>query len=109
MARLRGWMGYYAISRTFKEVRHMDHWIRRRIRCCYWKQWKTSRNRVCNLRVLGVDLRDAIITGVTKLGHWKMSKTPGVNQALSKRYLEEQGLLSLVKLWERVHYPTTVR
>ncbi len=105
----RGWMGYYAISRTFKEVRSMDHWIRRRIRCCYWKQWKTLRNRVRNLMALGVDRRSAIITGVTKLGHWKMSKTPGVNQALSKRYLEEQGLLSLVALWSRAHYPATAR
>ncbi|MDQ8185032.1 hypothetical protein [Pelagicoccus sp. SDUM812002] len=53
--------------------------------------------------------RNAIITGVTKLGDWKMSKTPGVNQALSNRYLKEQGLLSLVDLWSRVHYPDTSR
>ncbi len=45
---LRGWMGYHAISRTFEEAL-TDHWIRRRIRCCYWKQWKTIRNRVHNL------------------------------------------------------------
>jgi hypothetical protein len=43
---------------------------------------------VRNLIALGVNRRNAIITGVTKLGHWKMSKTPGVNQALSKRYLD---------------------
>ncbi len=87
----------------------MDHWIRRRISCCCWKQWKTIRSRVRNLMALGVNHRNAIITGVTKLGYWKMSKRAGVNQALSKRYLEEQGLLSLVALWSRVHYSTTVR
>lgn len=106
---MRGWMGYYAISRTFKEVRRMDYWIRRRIRCCFWKQWKTHRNRVRNLMALGVNRRNAIITGVTKLGYWKMSKTPGVNQALSNRYLKEQGVLSLVEIWSRVHYPDTSR
>ena len=106
---MRGWMGYYAISKTFAEARRMDYWIRRRIRCCYWKQWKTNANRVRQLMALGVSGRNAIITGVTKLGYWKMSKTPGVNQALSNRYLEEQGLLSLVKLWSRVHYPDTSR
>ncbi len=106
---MRGWMGYYAISKTSAQVRRMDFWIRRRLRCCFWKQWKTHRNRVRNLMALGVNRRTAIITGVTKLGYWKMSRTPGVNQALSNRYLEEQGLLSLVKLWSRVHYPTTVR
>lgn len=106
---MRGWMGYYAISKTFKEVRRMDNWIRRRVRCCYWKQWKTNANRVRKLMALGVNRRNAIITGVTKLGYWKMSKTPSVNQALSNRYLEEQGLPSLVKLWSRVHYPDTSR
>ena len=106
---MRGWMGYYAISKTFKEVRRMDYWIRRRIRCCYWKQWKSNANRVRQLMALGVNRRNAIITGVTKLGYWKMSKTPGVNQALSNRYLKEQGLLSLVDLWSRVHYPATAR
>ena len=106
---MRDWMGYYAISKTFKEVRRMDCWIRRRIRYCYWKQWKTNANRVRNLVALGVNRRSAIITGVTKLGYWKMSKTPGVNQALSNRYLKERGLLSLVELWSRVHYPDTSR
>lgn len=47
---------------------------------------------------LGVSRRNAIITGVTKLGYWKMSKTPGMNQALSNRYLKKQGILSLVGL-----------
>lgn len=106
---MRGWMGYFAISKTFAEVRRMDLWIRRRIRCCYWKQWKTNANRVRQLMALGVNRRNAIITGVTNLGYWKMSKTPAVNQALSNAYLKEQGLLSLVALWSRVHYPATAR
>ncbi|MDQ8188466.1 group II intron maturase-specific domain-containing protein [Pelagicoccus sp. SDUM812002] len=88
---------------------YMDHWIRRRIRCCYWKQWKRIANHVRNLTSLGVSRRNATITGVTKLGHWKMSKSPGVSQALSKHYLEEQGVLSLVDLWSRVRYPDTSR
>ncbi len=106
---MRGWMGYYAVSRTYKEARRMDHWIRRRVRCCFWKQWKTIANRVRNLMSLGVSRRNATITAVTRLGHWKLSKTPGVSQALSNRYLEEQGLLSLAELWSRVHYPDTSR
>lgn len=106
---VRGWMGYYGVSRTFKEVRRLDHWIRRRVRCCYWKQWKTHSNRVRQLVSLGVDLRTAVKTAVTRLGHWKMSKTPGVSQALSKGYLKGQGVPSLVELWTRVHYPDTSR
>ncbi|MDQ8201366.1 hypothetical protein QEH56_24620, partial [Pelagicoccus enzymogenes] len=78
-------------------------------RCCYWKQWKTHSNRVRQLVSLGVDLRTAVKTAVTRLGHWKMSKTPGVSQALSKGYLKGKGVPSLVELWTRVHYPDTSR
>ncbi|MDD5760269.1 MAG: group II intron maturase-specific domain-containing protein [Desulfobulbaceae bacterium] len=33
---LRGGMGYFGIS----EIPEIDGWIRRRIRLCYWKQWR---------------------------------------------------------------------
>lgn len=106
---MRGWMGYFGISKTYKLIRQMDHWIRRRIRCCYWKQWKTIRNRTRNLLKLGVNRRNAILHGISGNGCWHMSKTPTVNEALSNQWLSEQGLLSLTKLWITIHYPTTVR
>ena len=31
----------------------LDMWIRRRLRMCLWKQWKTGRNRARCLRALG--------------------------------------------------------
>lgn len=58
---------------------------------------------------LGVGRRNAIITGLTSKGLWKLSKSPAVNQAMSNGWLEEQGLLSLKALWVAIHYPTTVR
>lgn len=36
---MRGWMGYFGIAEGLGLCRDIDHWIRRRIRCCYWKQW----------------------------------------------------------------------
>jgi RNA-directed DNA polymerase len=106
---MRGWMGYFGISKTYKLIRQMDHWIRRRIRCCYWKQWKTIRNRTRNLLKLGINRRNAILHGSSGNGCWHMSKTPTVNEALSNQWLSEKGLLSLTTLWITIHYPTTVR
>ncbi len=106
---MRGWMGYFGISRTYKVILEMDHWIRRRLRCCYWKEWKTIRNRIRNLLKLGVNRRNAILHGFTSHGFWHMSKTPTVNEALSNDWLSAQGLLSLKELWIKIHYPTTVR
>ena len=106
---LRGWMGYYGISRTYGAVRHLDHWIRRRLRCCYWKRWKTRRNRIRQLLRLGVTKRDAILNGLSGSGGWAMSKSPALNQALHNDWLTLEGLPSLVQLWTNIHYPTTVR
>jgi len=106
---LRGWIGYFGISHTFAAVRQLDHWIRRRLRCCYWKQWKTRRNRIRQLLRLGIKRRDAILHGLVGRGCWAMSKTPVINQALSLSWLQQQGLPSLEKQWIAIHYPTTVR
>ena len=106
---VRGWMGYYGIARGFKLCRSLDSWMRRRIRCCYWKQWKTIRNRIRNLIKRGVKRLDAILCGVTSRGYWRMSRNPTINSALSNGYLEEQGAPSLAKLWVAIQYPTTVR
>ena len=37
---LRGWFGYFGISEYYRPVPELDDWIRRRIRMCYWKQWR---------------------------------------------------------------------
>ena len=50
---LRGWAAYFGISQTFRPVPELDEWIRRRIRMCYWKQWRWVRTKIKNLLNLG--------------------------------------------------------
>ena len=35
-----GWFHYFKIGLRYGELRAWDGWIRRRIRLCYWKDWK---------------------------------------------------------------------
>ncbi|WP_353961411.1 group II intron maturase-specific domain-containing protein [Rhodoferax lithotrophicus] len=47
---LRGWTAYFGISQYYRPVPELDEWIRRRIRMCYWKQWRWERyprSRIC--------------------------------------------------------------
>ena len=37
---LRGWMGYFGISQYYRPIPELDEWLRRRVRMCYWKQWR---------------------------------------------------------------------
>ena len=46
---LRGWLGYFGISQYYRPIPELDEWIRRRIRMCYWKQWRWARTKIKNL------------------------------------------------------------
>ena len=35
---VRDWMGYFAPASQLKLFASLEQWIRRRIRCCYWKR-----------------------------------------------------------------------
>jgi hypothetical protein len=39
---IRGWLNYYKLSATYKEVLALSVWIRRRVRLYYWKQRSRS-------------------------------------------------------------------
>ena len=50
---LRGWMNYFGISQHLLPIEELDSWLRRRIRMCYWKQWRRPRTRIANLFKIG--------------------------------------------------------
>jgi RNA-directed DNA polymerase len=96
---LRGWIGYFGLARQFDDIADLDGWIRRRIRMCYWKQWRRPRTKVRNLVRLGVNLDMAIKHAVSRKSYWRMSRTPAMRTAMPNKWLAQQGLLSLKQLW----------
>lgn len=102
---LRGWINYFGIANAYQECVELDHWIRRRVRMCYWRQWRKPRTKVANLLKRGVRIQAAVGCGITSKGPWRSSKTPGINQAISNDYLVKEGLFSLRNGWVKVHYP----
>ena len=95
---------YYLIANAYQLTVDLDHWIRRRIRMCYWRQWRKPRTKVRSLMKLGVSERLAIACGITSKGPCRSSKTKGINIALGNDYLASQGLVSLKDIWINIHY-----
>ena len=62
---VRGWMGYFGISQYYRPIPELDEWLRRRVRMCYWKQWRRARTKVRHLLALGTGKRTAILYGVS--------------------------------------------
>jgi RNA-directed DNA polymerase len=102
---LRGWVNYFGIAKGYQRCVDLDHWIRRRVRMAYWRQWRKPRTKVRNLMKRGVHVQSAVACGITSKGPWRSAKTPGINQALSNDYLKSEGLYSLRDGWIKLHYP----
>ena len=94
-----GWLGYFALDQVKTTFSKLDKWLRRRVRACYWKQWRKSKTRIRKLMSYGVDYREARMSGCSGKGPWRLAKTLGVHLALSIDTLTDEGLLSLEKRW----------
>ncbi len=101
---LRGWIHYFGIANAYQKCVDLDHWIRRRIRMAYWRQWRRPRTKIRNLIKLGVSISAAVACGITSKGPCRSSKTPGIQQALSNAYLKAEGLYELRSGWIKLHH-----
>ncbi len=106
---LRGWMNYFGISEYYRPIPEVDHWLRRRLRMCYWKQWRYARTKVRELRKLGTFRYAAILVAISRKGPWHLARTLATQTGMTNQWLKDQGLLSVKELWVNIHYPATAR
>jgi RNA-directed DNA polymerase len=94
-----GWLGYFALDQVKTTFINLDKWLRRHVRACYWKQWRKSQTRLKKLISLGVSHRVARGFAMSGKGAWRLSKTSGVQRALSIEYLTAEGMFNLEEHW----------
>src|SRR3954452_14166071 len=94
---LRGWAGYFGFSQ-WRELASLDGWIRRRLRCVVWVQWKTRGRRYRELRRLKVSERLASAAIFSPKGPWRLSAVEALHRAFTKARFARLGLLSMEKL-----------
>ena len=89
---LRGWRGYFSFCQTPSVLQELNSWVRRRLRCVQWKQWKRGRRRFAELRKLGVGKRLAAQTAGSPHGPWRISRSPALSIAMPDAFLAALGL-----------------
>jgi RNA-directed DNA polymerase len=94
---VRGWAGYFGFSQ-WRELPSLDGWIRRRLRCVVWVQWKTRGQRYRELRRLNVPERSASAAIFSPKGPWRLSSSEALHRAFTKARFRRLGLLSMEKL-----------
>jgi len=96
---LRGWMGYFGISQYYRPIPELDEWLRRRMRMCYWKQWRGARTKVRHLLALGTSKRAAILTAISSKSYWHLSRSLATQTGMTNAWLKDRGLVSIRALW----------
>jgi group II intron reverse transcriptase/maturase len=99
---LRGWMQYFQLAHNKGALEELDSWLRRRLRCLLWRQWKRPRTRVRKLRAFGLDAERARLSAGNGHGPWWNAGASHMNQALPVAFFTRMGLVSLLTTWQRL-------
>lgn len=100
---LRGWSGYFKLSQGKRPLEELDGWVRRKLRCVIWRQWKQPSTRARNLMRLGLSEARACKSAFNGRGPWWNSGASHVNQALPKKLWDRLGLVSILDTLNRLN------
>jgi RNA-directed DNA polymerase len=89
---LTGWNQYFGFCEMPSTLRQLDSWVRRRLRCAVWTQWKRGRRRFAELRLRDVRKDLAARTAGSSRGPWRLSRSPALSYAFPIHVFDSLGL-----------------
>jgi RNA-directed DNA polymerase len=99
---LRGWMHYFRLAETKLFAEELDGWIRRRLRCILWCQWKRGHTRLRKLKGRGLAPERARQSAWNGRGPWFNSGASHMNHAYPRKAFDAMNLLNLLDLLRSV-------
>ena len=96
-----GWVNYFRLAQVKGIFEDLDSWIRRKLRCILWRQWKIPRTRAKKLISLGLDQIRAYTSAFNGRGAWWNSGASHMNACVTTNWLHKQGLVSLLYIHQR--------
>jgi hypothetical protein len=84
----------------------LDGWIRRKLRCVLWRQWKRVGTRARNLMQRGLLEERAWRSAANQCGPWYNAGASHMNAAFPKSWFDRRGLVSLLDTVQRLQRVT---
>ena len=94
--KLRGWITYYQLASVKADLVRLDAWLRRKLRCIVWRQWKNSRTRFHKLLQYGANRERAARAAWNGRGPWWNAGASHMNLVIPNGMLRQLGLISLL-------------
>ena len=98
---LRGWTSYFRLTEVKGVLEELDGWIRRKLRCLLWRQWKRPATRRKKLQARGLDPTRAWKSASNGRGPWWNAGASHMNAAYTKSFFDASGLVSLLETQQR--------
>ena len=92
---LRGWIGYFRLAETKGIFEDLDGWLRRKLRCVLWRQWKRPPTRYTRLMQRGLSEDRARASTGNGRGPWWNAGASHMNDAFRAAFFATLGLPSL--------------
>src|SRR6266581_8426153 len=99
---LRGWAAYFKLAETKRALEERDGWIRHKLRCILWRQWKRPYRRARNLMQQGLTEERAWRSATNGRGPWWNAGASHMHAALPKSWFDQLGLVSLLDTVQRL-------
>jgi len=100
--RIRGWVAYFRLADVKVHFESLDQWVRRKLRCILWRQWKRPKTRARELRRRGLDADRARLSAGNGRGPWWNAGAWHMHQAVPTAYFRRLGLLSFIEEHRRL-------
>lgn len=101
---LRGWTSYFRLTEVKGVLEDLDSWIRRKLRCLLWRQWKRPTTRNKRLQARGLDGTRAWKSASNGRGPWWNAGASHMNAAYPKRAFDLMGLVSVLDSQRRFQH-----
>jgi RNA-directed DNA polymerase len=99
---VRGWVAYFRLADVKASFDDLDKWLRRKLRCILWRQWKRPRTRLRELCRRGLDVDRARASASNGHGPWWNAGASHMHAAVPTAMLRQLGLLSLLDEYQRL-------
>ena len=99
---LRGWAAYFKLAATKRVLEESDGWIRHKLRCVLWRQWKRPYARARNLMKRGLTEERAWRSATNGRGPWWNSGASHMHAAFPKSWFDHLRLVSLLVTVQRL-------
>ena len=88
-----GWLNYFKHASIISKLKHLDRWVRDRLRYCVWTDWKKPNKKMRSLIRLGIESGQAYSWSRTRMSGWPVARSPILRTTITIVRLKQRGYI----------------